>query len=90
MPFNHDAVAVVMADALRGTLTGWETVAAPDIVVEDWSGLAGGRAYKLENTANPAAPPAMLHVLDGYFSTDPHPVYLNASGWLTTCSPMRA
>ena len=70
-----DAVAVAMADALRGTLEGWKTAAAPDIVVEDCSGMSGGRAYKLTTTANPAAPSAMLHILSEYFATNPHPAY---------------
>lgn len=50
-----DAIAVTMAEALRGQCDGWETVTARDIVVEDHSGVGGGKAYKLTNRASPEA-----------------------------------
>ena len=65
-----DAVAVVMTDTLRGTLVGWETARALDIVAEDCSSLAGVKEYKPRNNANQAVPSVAQHVLDEYFSTN--------------------
>ena len=73
-----DAIAATMVDALRGKYDGWEAATAPDILIEDHSGFGGGKAYKLTNSANPAAPAAALHILDERFCPAPkEPIFFD-------------
>ncbi len=53
-------------------------MAASDIAIEDHSGHGGGRAYKLTNRANPAAPAAALHILhEGLCPAPEDPIYFD-------------
>ncbi|MCP4038324.1 MAG: ATP-binding cassette domain-containing protein [bacterium] len=73
---DPDAIAHEMAEALRGRYEGWETVTAGEIAVADHSGLGGGKAYKLTNLANPAAPAAALHILEDLVCRDPEETFI--------------
>jgi hypothetical protein len=61
------AIATTMAGVLRDRCEGWDGVDAADVLVEDHSGLGGGKAYKLTNRAAPDASPVMLHIVHEFF-----------------------